>query len=401
MAAADERGSPASQAGGLIQPLFAGALAAIVGYASSFAIVLKGLESVGATVVQAASGLLAVTVGMGLLSIILSLRTRMPVKIAWSTPGAALLVASGVPDGGFPAAVGGFLIAGGLILIAGLWRPFARAVAAIPLSLASAMLAGVLLSLCLAPVKALQAMPALALPVILVWALTWRFARLYAVPAAVLAAALLILFVTPLPSGSMAQISPQVAFVAPAFTLGALMSIAVPLFIVTMASQNIPGLAVLNANGYRPDIPPLFVVTGLGSAASALFGGLSLNLAAITAALCAGPEAHPDPRKRYLAAIAAGVVYLLLGLGAGAATAFVAASPPLLIEAVAGLALLSSFGAALITALADEEERLAAVLTFITSASGLTLFGIGPAFWSLIAGGLFLMLVKPAAAKTA
>jgi len=352
-------------------------------------------EALGELVGAAREGLLALSVGMGLLSIGLSLRARMPVSIAWSTPGAALLIASSVPEGGFAAAVGAFLITAALIVIAGLWRPFGRAVAAIPVTLASAMLAGVLLDLCVAPVKAVGSVPALALPVVIVWALTWRFARLYAVPAAVLTAVLIILFAAPLPQGSLAQIRPYVEFILPQFTLGAAVSIAVPLFIVTMASQNIPGLAVMNANGYRPEVPPLFIWTGVASGVTAIFGGHGVNLAAITAALCAGPEAHPDPGRRYLAAVAAGAAYVVLGLGAGAATAFVAASPPILIQAVAGLALLGSLASALATALARDEERLPAILTFVTSASGLTLFGIGPAFWSLIAGGFFMALARP------
>jgi benzoate membrane transport protein len=234
----------------------------------------------------------------------------------------------------------------------------------------------------------------LALPIVVVWALMWRFARLYAVPAAVIVTALLVIFATPIPPEALADIWPHPVFVAPVFTPGALVSLAVPMFIVTMASQNVPGLAVLNANGYAPPVGPIFVATGLASAVIALFGGHQINLAAITAALCAGPEAGPDPSRRWIAGATGGLGYIALGLFATFAAAFVAASPPLLIQAVAGLALLGSLGSSLHAALLREDERLPALVTFVTSASGISIFGIGAAFWGLVAGGLLLILAR-------
>jgi len=379
---------------GMIQPISAGILAAIVGFASTFAVVLKGLETVGATQAQAASGLLAVLVTKGLLAVFLGLRTRIPISIAWSTPGAALLAASALPVGGFPVAVGAFLTSAALIVLAGIVKPFGRAVEAIPQSLASAMLAGILFGLCTAPVKAAAGMPMLALPVIAAWALALRFARPYAVPIAVLLTAIVVAAATPLPPGALAHVAPHPVFVAPAFSLDATIGIAVPLFIVTMASQNVPGLAVLAANGYRPAAGSLFVWTGLGSGAAAFFGSHALNLAAITAALCAGPEAHADRNRRWIASVACGATYVLIGLGASAAAAFVAASPPLLIESVAGLALLGSLIGALGAAMAKEEDRIPAIVTFVTAASGVTVFGIGSAFWGLLAGGVLLALLR-------
>ena len=384
----------------MIQPISAGLLVGIVGFASTFAVVLQGLVAVGATRDQAASGLLALLVVKGLLAVGLSWRSRMPISIAWSTPGAALLIATGVPQGGFPVAVGAFLVAAGLIVGAGLWRPFGRAVAGIPLGLASAMLAGILFGLCTAPVRAVAALPALALPVIVVWALALRFARPYAVPLAVLLTGIVVAASTPLPPGALADIAPRPVLVPPSLTLDAIFGISVPLFIVTMASQNVPGLAVLNANGYRPAVGPIFVATGLASSLVACFGGHGVNLAAITAALCAGPEAHPDPSRRWIAGVAAGATYLALGLSAGFAAAFVAASPPLLIESVAGLALLASLGGALQTALARDEERLPAMVTFVTAASGVTFFGVGSAFWGLLAGAALLGALRPAASRS-
>ncbi|MBV9218398.1 MAG: benzoate/H(+) symporter BenE family transporter [Methylobacteriaceae bacterium] len=375
------------------QAFGAGIFAAFVGFASSFAVIVQGLTAVGATSAQAASGLMALSLGMGICGILLSARTRMPISIAWSTPGAALLATSGRVEGGFAAAVGAFLVAAALVVAAGLWKPLGRAVAAIPLPLASAMLAGVLFGLCLAPVKAVAQAPALGLPVVVAWALVARLNRLYAVPAALLVT-IVVVVVTAQGTAVEGSLWPLPVLVTPSFSLAALIGIALPLFVVTMASQNIPGIAVLNVNGYRPAPGPLFTVTGLFSLLAAPFGGHAINLAAITAALCAGPDAHPDPKRRYWAAITTGGAYLLFGLLAGAAIAFVGASPPILIEAVAGLALLGAFGSALVAALAEPGDREAAVVTFIVTASGIGFFGISGAFWGLIAGGLIHALAR-------
>ncbi|MBY0332507.1 MAG: benzoate/H(+) symporter BenE family transporter [Acetobacteraceae bacterium] len=378
-----------------LAPVAAGLLAAFVGFASSFAVVLAGFTAVGASPAEAASGLLAVSVAMGLGGIVMSLRTRMPISIAWSTPGSALLAGGAAPEGGFAAAVGAFLVSGALIAGAGLWRPLGRAVAAIPPALANAMLAGVLLPLCLAPVAAVAGMPALALPVVIAWAVMAKLNRLLAVPAAVLLAVALVAATATLPPGLIAgSIMPAPVLVVPEFRPAALIGIALPLFIVTMASQNIPGIAVLNANGYRPEPGPLFTATGIFTVLAAPFGAHAVNLAAITAAICAGPEAHPDPARRWPAALVAGAGYVVLGLGAGAAAAFVAAAPPVLIQAVAGLALLGAFGSALMAAVQGPGEREAAVVCFLVAAGGLTLFGIGGAFWGLLAGLALRVLAR-------
>jgi benzoate membrane transport protein len=372
--------------------LFAGILAAFVGFASSFAVVLQGLTAVGASPAQSASGLMALSVAMGVCAILLSLWYREPISIAWSTPGGALLASSAMPEGGFPVAVGAFLASGLLIVLAGLWRPLGRAVAAIPSSLANAMLAGVLLNLCLAPMRAVAIAPVLALPVIVIWAVVWRFWRLYAVPAAVATMVALLAF-----QGAGNQAVEWLAkpvLVMPIWSTSAMIGLAVPLFLVTMASQNIPGMAVLAVNGYTPPAGSLFRVTGLFTLLAAPFGGHAVNLAAITAALCAGPEAHPDPAKRYWAAVTAGATYVLFGLLAGAATSLIAVSPPILIEAIAGLALLGALGGAMMGAMNQAEGREAAVITFLVTASGLSFFGISGAFWGLLAGGAMRMLTR-------
>ena len=370
----------------LAQPIGAGLLAACVGFASSFAVIVRGLTAVGASPAEAASGLMALSIAMGICGIGLSLAKRMPISIAWSTPGAALLATAPPPAGGFAVAVGAFLVAAALVVVAGLWRPLGRTVAAIPVPLANAMLAGVLLGLCLAPVKAVGETPLLGLPIVLTWALVARVRRVLAVPAAVLVTVGL---VVASPHGGLAAASlwPQPVWTTPVFTLAAAVGIGLPMFIVTMASQNIPGMAVLNINGYRPEPGPLFTATGLFSVVAAPFGGHAVNLAAITAAMCAGPDADPDPARRYVAAVAAGALYLVFGLFAGAATAFIGATPPILIEAVAGLALLGAFGSAMLGAVAEPRDREAAVVTFLVTASGLAFWGISGAFWGLLAGG--------------
>lgn len=377
----------------------AGLLSGFVGFASSFAIVLKGLTAVGATPGQAASGLFALCVAMGLAGIGLSLATRMPISCAWSTPGAALLATTGAVDGGFPAAVGAFLVCGALIVAAGLFKPLGRAISAIPPALANAMLAGVLLGLCLAPARAVAQFPGTALGIVLVWAVVARINRLLAVPAAVIAllAVMALQQTVSMPAGS--ALFPRIELVTPALTLPALVGIALPLFLVTMASQNIPGMAVLNANGYRLDAGPLFTTTGILSLLAAPFGGHAVNLAAITAALCANPEVHPDPARRYWAAVVAGLTYFAFGLTATAATAFIATSPPILIEAVAGLALLGAFAGALLAAVRDDATREAAVVTFLVTASGLSFAGIGGAFWGLVAGGTLYAVDRWRAAR--
>ena len=372
----------------------AGALAAIVGYASTFTLVLAALTASGASPQQAGSGLMSVCIAIGILNIVVSARLRVPVSFAWTTPGVAFLLTVGEPVGGFPAVSGAFLVAAALILLTGLIKPLARLVAAIPAPIANAMLAGMLLTLCLAPITAVAEMPMLALPILLAWVIGLRFARRYAVPIAVLVTGIVLALTTNLPAGALDSSWPALVPVMPVFTLDAIVRIGLPLYIVTMASQNLPGLAVMQANGFVLAPAPLFVLTGLASAVTALFGGHTSNLAAITAAICAGPEAHPERDKRWPAPIAAGVVYLLLAPAASLAAAFIVASPPLLIQAVAGLALLSSLTAALAGALVHEETRLPAIFTFVITASGITMIGVGAPFWGLVGGIAMLVLLR-------
>lgn len=365
------------------RPVIAGVIAAIIGFMGAFAVVLAGLRAVGATEAQAASGLLAVSIGTGVVSIGLSARTRMPILIAWSTPGAALLISTGPPAGGWPAAVGAFAVCGALLAIAGLSRSLARLIAAIPAPIASAMLAGVLLTVCLAPARAVAESPAQALPVLGAWLVLWRFAPRWAIPGALLAlAGVMVAEGAPLEG----RLGPIVDVTAPMFELSAVVGLALPLFLVTMASQNVTGMAVLQSFGYRPDLRPVLLATGAGTALIAPVGGHAINLAAITQALAAGPDAGPDRSRRWIAAATAGVAVMALGLGSGLAAAVASAAPAGLIEAVAGLALLGALTASLGVALADTPDRDAAVVTLVVAASAVTIAGISAPFWGLVAG---------------
>lgn len=380
-----------------------GAIVALVGYASSVAVVVAGLKAVGASTLEITSALVLLGLGKGLIAIGLSLWTRLPVSIAWTTPGLALLATTGVVEGGFPAAVGAFLVVGVMIAITGLFKPLGDLVASIPKPIANAMLAGIILKLALAPFLALAKVPVTALLVLITWAVVQRFYRLWAVPAAVVVA-LCAIAVTGLSAegAGPALAWPSVTWITPVWTWQAMVSIALPVYIVTMASQNITGLAVMGSFGYRPPVAPGLVATGAYSALTAPLGAPTLNFAAITAALCCGPDAHADPARRYVAAVVAGVGYMAFAGLAGVTAAIVTQSPPVLIEAVAGLALIGALGGALKAAVDGEATRTAALVTFLLTASGLSVMGVGAAFWGLI-GGLAVMgldrLGKPPAPR--
>ena len=382
--------------GGFSTALIAGLVTAVVGFAASFAVVLAGLRNVGASPQQAASGLLAVTVAMGLATIALSSTTRIPVTIAWSTPGAALLATIAGLVGGWPAAVGAFMVTGVLLASIGLIRPLGRLARAIPLGLANAMLAGVLLPLCLAPVRGLEQEPVLVGVLIAVWVLLLAFAPRWAAPGA-LAAALALALTTP----AVRELGPTAWFptltwTSPVFDLAALVSVALPLLIVTMASQNIPGVAVLASFGYQAPFRRAMVVTGLGTVAVAPMGAHAINLAAISAALAAGPEAGPDRSRRWIAATTAGAAWVMIGIGSAGVVALALAAPGGLIEAAAGLALIPTMAGALRTAFTSAipgRADLPAAATFLVTVSGIHPWGIGSAFWGLAIGlGLALAL---------
>jgi len=372
----------------LQQPISAGVVAALVGSTSSFAVVLTGLTAVGATPRQAASGLLVLSLTQAIGMIWLSSRYRIPLVLAWSTPGAALLAGTASLDGGWPVAVGAFIVAGAAYVVTGLWPALGRLIALIPGPIAQAMLAGVILELCLAPATALRDNPWAILPIAIVWLAGVRFAPRWAVPAAFLAAGIVIgvdmvRHGTTIPGSSLV---PELAFTAPQWSWAAMIGIALPLYIVTMASQNVPGVAIMTSLGYDVPWRGSIVTAGVATMAGATAGGHSVNLAAISAALAAGPPAGPDPRRRWIAAQSAGWTYLVLAAAAAALAALVAVAPVGVIATVAGLALLGTLADALEGAVTERTAREAAVITFLVAASGITVGGIGSAFWALVAG---------------
>lgn len=292
----------------------------------------------------------------------------------------------------FASAVGAFLVCAVLIVLCGLWPALGRAVTRIPKPIASAMLAGILFQICLAPAQALfSEIWYLALPIVVVWLVLFRLAPRWAVPAAMLVAIIAIVFSAEPGWLNGVSVVPQLTLVAPIFDAFAILSIGLPLFIVTMAGQNVPGIVVMKQFDYETPPRAALVASGAASAGAALFGGHVINLAAITAAIMASPEAHEDKGKRWIASVTAGVVYLAIGLAAGLATALVAASPTILILAVAGLAVLGALVTGITGALEDPDHRIAAIFTFVVVASQVKPFGIGSAFWGLLVGGIVML----------
>ncbi len=366
--------------------VLAGIVCALVGYTGASAVVLAGLRAVGASPVEAASGLLAVSVTTGVGTIWMANRHRIPVLLAWSTPGAALLASTGVVHGGWPAAVGAFLIAGALIVLTGLWPRLGALIASIPTPIAQAMLAGILLELCLTPVRGLVAHPWQVGPIVLVWLAFRRIAPKWAAPAAFAASLVVIGIVAASQGGVHGSALPHVAWTVPRFTTAALLSLALPLYIVTMAGQNVPGTAVLASYGYRVPWSETMGITGTGTIAGAFAGGHAINLAAISAALVAAPSADSDPETRWTAAVSAGWFFLVLAMLSGALAALISVASPEVFGSVAGLALLGTLASSLAGALGGEQDREAAAITFVVAASATTFLGVGSAFWALFAG---------------
>ncbi|AMJ58334.1 MULTISPECIES: benzoate/H(+) symporter BenE family transporter [Stenotrophomonas] len=371
----------------------AGFITVLVGFASSAVIVFQAAQAVGAGQAEIASWMWALGIGMGVTCIGLSLRYRVPVVTAWSTPGAAMLVvgASTLP---LSDAIGAFVLAAVMGTLAGFSGVFERAMRRIPVSLAAGMLAGVLLRFGLDVFVSVNTQPLLVLLMFATYLLGRRWFPRYAVIATLLVG-------VAMASGKglmhMEQVQLQMAlpvFTVPTLSWAALFGIALPLFIVTMASQNVPGVAVLKASGYDAPISPVIGWIGVVNTLLAPFGGYALNLAAITAAICMGREVHEDPARRYTAAVSAGVFYIVIGLFGATVAAVFAAFPKELIAALAGIALLGTIGNSLAVALKEEAEREPALVTFLVTASGLTMAGIGSAFWGLLAGVVTLLVVR-------
>ena len=371
----------------------AGFVAVLVGFTSSVALVFQAAQSAGASPEQTGSWIGALCLGMGGLSIGLSWYYKQPIKIAWSTPGAALLVVSlaGVP---MSKAIGAFVVCGLLILASGLSKVFERMMNRISVPIASGLLAGVLARFALDAFAAGQSQPVLVLTMLISYLVAKRFKPSYA--------ALWVLLVGTLCAAALGLINlqslslrwTQPVWVTPEFDVGVAISVALPLFIVTMASQNVPGIATLRAHGYTAPVSPLISWTGLVTTLLAPFGCYAINLAAITAALCMGKEIHADPAKRYPAAMAAGLIYVLIALMAVSLASILAALPKALILAVAGLALLNTISNGLVLALKDEGQREPALITFLVTLSGVSFLNVGAAFWGVVAGMLSLLILR-------
>lgn len=365
--------------------MVAGFVAVLVGFASSVAIVFQAAAAAGASQAEIASWIAILGLMMGVTCIGFSWYYRAPVLTAWSTPGAALLATSlqGVT---LAEAVGVFIFSAALTTVLGLSGWFDKLASRIPLPIAAAMLAGILLQFGLQVFRSIALAPELVLLMIATFLIVRRLWPRYVIPLVLLSGMFAAWGLQLLDLSKLQWQWLQLVWVSPDWSWQALLGIGVPLFIVTMTSQNIPGLAVLKAGGYQVPVSPLLSWSGALTMLTAPFGNFSLNLAAITAAICSGPEVDPDPAKRYTAAMAAGVFYLCTGLAGASVVALFAALPPALVATVAGLALLGTIAANLATAIADVRHRDAALFTLLVTASGISFFGIASAFWGLIAG---------------
>lgn len=375
-----------------VSALSAGFVTVLVGFASSAVIVFQAAHALGASEAVLGSWLLALGFGMGLTCIGLSLYYRIPVATAWSTAGAAMLITS-VSGLSLAEATGAFMVSAGLIIVSGFSGWFERAIRRIPLALAAGMMSGVLLRFGLNAFTALQTELGLTLAIFAAYLLGRRWLPRYAVILALLAGFALAGTQGLLHLGGVQWTLARPVFVMPVLSLQAVIGVALPLFVVTMASQNVPGVGVLRAAGYQPPVSQLVGWTGIANLLLAPFGAYALNLSTITAAIVTGPEAHADPARRYVAGVAAGVFYLLLGLFGATMAAILLALPKELVWAIAGFALLGTIGNGLLTALSHERHREPALVTFLVTASGITLFGIGSAFWGLLAGVAALLVL--------
>ena len=363
----------------------AGFVAVLVGFTSSAVIVFHAAETAGATPAEVSSWLGALGLGMGLTTIVFSLRYRMPVLTAWSTPGAALLITS-LSGVALSDAIGAFLFSALLITLSGVTGWFERVMDKIPMSIASAMLAGVLLRFGIDVFVSMQSQFILVMSMFLLYLFCRRLIPRYAI-VVVLIVGVFIAGAQGLLRFEAFEVAVTVpVFVSPSFSVATLIGVGIPLFVVTMASQNVPGIAVAKASGFKLPVSPIVSWTGVTTFLLAPFGGFAFNLAAITAAICMGREAHEDPGKRYMAAVSAGVFYLIIGVFGATVAALFAAFPKELVLAIAGLALLGTIAGGLSMAMKEELHREPALITFLVTASGISLLGVGAAFWGLLAG---------------
>jgi benzoate membrane transport protein len=376
-----------------LSAIVAGFVAMMTGYTSSLVLMFQAGQAAHLTDAQISSWIWALSIGMAVCTIGLSLRFRAPIVIAWSTPGAALLVSS-LPHVAYPEAIGAFIVCAALLTVVGLTGWFDKLMKKIPAGIASALLAGILFEIGIEIFRAAQFQTALVLVMFFTYLIIKRLAPRYAIVTT--------LVVGTIAAGALGLLDfsrfhvalAHPVFTMPAFSVAASVSIGIPLFVVAMASQNVPGIAVLRADGYTTPSAPLISTTGIASLLLAPFGSHGINLAAITAAICTGPEAHENRDKRYTAALWCGIFYLIAGTFGATIAALFASLPKALVVSVAALALFGSIMSGLANAMQDVRQREAALVTFMVTASGLTLLSIGSAFWGLVAGVLTQLVLN-------
>ena len=382
----------------------AGFVAVLVGLTSSVAIVFQAAQAFHATPAQIASWMWALGVGMGLCTMLPSLYYKKPIMVAWSTPGAAVLATASVVGGfSMAEAVGAFMVSAALVTLFGITGWFEKLMNRIPVAMASALLAGVLARFGLQGFTAAQTALPLVLLMLTIYLLGRRWLPRYAVVLTLVGGVAYAAFAGQMAWSSVSLSFAVPVFVMPQFSLGALINLAIPLFVVTMASQNLPGVAAIRATGYASSIPvsKVITITGVATLLLAPFGAFALNLSAITAAICMGKEAHPDPDKRYTASVSCGLLYLVMGVFGAAVTSLLAAFPTELVAAIATLALLGTIGGGLAAAVKEESHREAALITFLVTLSGVVIAGVGSAFWGVVAGALALFVQQYGQAKAA
>ncbi len=376
-----------------VSAVVAGFVSVLVGLTSSVAIVFQAAQAFGASPAEISSWMWALGLGMGLCSLVPSLILRKPVMVAWSTPGAAVLATAGAM-GGFTMgeAVGAFMVSAALVFVVGATGWFERAMDRIPQEIATALLAGVLARFGMQAFNAAESAPVLIVLMLFAYLVARRWLPRYAVMCTLAVGVLCAAAQGRMNWSAIHWGLATPVFTMPSFSISALMSLALPLFVVTMASQNLPGVAVIRASGYQMPVSRLISMTGIATLVLAPFGGYALNFSAITAAICMGPEAHPDAAKRYTAAASCGIFYILIGIFGAVVTGLLIAFPKELVMGIAGLALLGAIGGGLAAAVREEPHREAALITFLVTLSGVTLAGIGSAFWGVVAGSLALVI---------
>lgn len=376
-----------------LSTIIAGFIAVLVGYSSSAVIVFQAATAAGASTNQAGAWLGIICVAMGIITVIFSFKYKIPIMYAWSTPGAALLITS-VGRFTINECIGIFIFSSIMIFISGVTGFFEKIMNKIPLGITSAMLAGILLHFAFEIFVSMKTQPILGIIMFFTYMIGRRFFQRYNIVIILILGVILAWILNLLHFSTIDFTILHPEFIKPSFSLTSIIGVGIPLFIVTMTSQNMTGVAVMKAFDYKPKISKIVGWAGFTNLLIAPFGGYAINLAAITAAICMGPEAHQDEKKRYTAAITSGFIYIFVGLFSSAIVGIFVAFPKELTMTIAGLALISTINSSIITAVHHESDREASMITFFVAASGISLFGIGSAFWALVAGCIFSLILK-------